>query len=56
MAVELTTPSSGIVAGIKNLRTVSPTTTVVEFINGGVRRATDLEVTMWSLLTHGKPA
>jgi hypothetical protein len=56
MAVELVTPSSSIIPGIKNIRTVSPTTTVVEFINGGVRRATDLEVTMWSLLTSGQPA
>jgi hypothetical protein len=38
--------------GISTIRTISPTTKVVEFTSGGVRPATAVEETLWGLLTR----
>ena len=37
--------------GVLRLRKIGENVTVVEFTNGGVRPATDLEVRMWDVLT-----
>ncbi len=46
--------------GVRALREVSPTTTVVEFSNGSVRPATGLEKLLWDVvqtrLTAGSSA
>jgi hypothetical protein len=38
------------VTGVKSFRVVSPSTTVIELTNGGVRPATQLEQDLWRLL------
>lgn len=37
-------------AGIKAIRELSPTTTVVEYVNGHCSPATHLEIRLWKLL------
>lgn len=40
------------ITGVKAIRKLSETTTVIEMMHGGIRPATPAEIAMWSLLTR----